>query len=153
MASVRRLQTDVKAEVSGVWIQYPGTDVEVLVCRFGNPTFTSAVRARQELEELSLNDVLNPDDTKSRKIVAPLIAQFLWLGTRNLTGPRELQAEVGSGPESEGEVAIGETAESRALILCDQSLRDFSNWVLAQSRKTENFRLRRLETAKGKSES
>lgn len=151
MAVLDSIKTDASKETSGVWVTYPGSDIEVLVARFGNPGFEKACRVFRETQNISPEEALRFTDEESRGALAPIVAQHLWLDTKNLEqeAPTQPAQQEGAVPELPAMESVGRDTLSRTQLFRDAELRDFCNWILRQSQRIEIFRKRRMEKAKG----
>src|SRR5690606_19221049 len=83
MALLKVIATDLQKEERGVWTTYPGTDLELLVARIGNPQWESMSRKllRQVRKERRKGEL---SEREAKQLLAPAVARCILLDWKNL---------------------------------------------------------------------
>jgi hypothetical protein len=132
------LATDLVKEDQGVWVTYPGTDVEFKIARFGNTLFetkrTQIMRAAKErLKADGLTGEL-PDD-KMRELILPAVSECIILDWKNL--------------DDDNGLPIVCSKEAVVRLFSRRELRDVYAWILNESQKRDNYRAEVVADAVG----
>lgn len=136
MAKLRTIKTDSAAERDGVWMKYPGTDIEIKIARFGNPSFEADSREFRTLAKQA-KDGVELTERESKDAVAPAVARHLVKDWRNL--------------EDDDGAAIPFSQERAVELLKTPELHDLYDWIVAQSRNADRFRRAEVAATVGNS--
>ena len=134
---IRDIAYDTKASLEGVWITYPGTDIEVLTGRMFNPQMVEWVdKARREYADPITGNI--PDDAIA-EVTFEATVRFVCKDWRNV------QDDDGKDLDFNIEVA-------RSLFKDKETeYGHFFTWWLQESQERERFLLKTIEAQAKKS--
>ena len=126
MAELNTVFTDLRKAEEGIWVTYPGSDVECRIARLSNnPRFQQeAMKLRRDAKlRRILEGGFNTQDAK--ETIAPVVAEYVLLDWKNLTENGE---------------AIPYTREKATELLCMPEMADFYDWVLIIANDVDLYR-------------
>lgn len=135
MGEILKFAMDTEKEDQGVWVQYPGTDIEFRIARMGNPKYLEFKRklsrpfSRQITKAVRGEGDFPAREMEEAEIKA--VAKTILLGWRNL----ELNGK-----------SIEYTPEKAEEILSDRRFRPILNWITEASEREDAYRQEDLDS-------
>lgn len=134
------IETDVGAEINGVWKTYKNSKFKVRIARVGNPAFDRASRdLKTDVATVNAaRQALTPREQK--RVMAKTVATHIIKDWEGLV-------------ENDGVTPIKYTPEKAEELLLRDGMADFYDWVMFEANRQESFRQTVEAEVRGNSQS
>lgn len=131
---INSIAQDLQKETDGIVVDYRGTGIMLRIASLSSPAYDSA--RRRALKPFRKRDGTLKEMTERKQLdlIAPCIAEHIWLGFENMT--------------EDGE-PIPDTVESRTALLRRPELRPLYDFIIEFAGDSEAYQIATQEIAEG----